>query len=337
MDLAHPANLRDRHLRWVRADQGHYLHEVRDALRALRWRRGGKRPTDLVEPAPPHLRAPDYLATGALLRRRAPPAQDLHRSLVRTALAGALWTQVRLAAVSRVREQRRAAAECREPDPAAMLSSSCPLCDADVPETAEHIFFECRHPALLAARAAQPVETAGLEPLPACWRWAGVALEDPAAAALLRALPPDNGDPAPPGDVHNHDAHYRPDGFVLVSGDGACSDQAHPLARRAGYGVYFGIDHPYNLSEPLLGSHQTAQRAELRAYVRTCAWAWAPTEYLTDSQLVLDTHAALVSAATAQHPAHPALTRLPHQDLVCTGCGAHTLPAARPPSASQRW
>lgn len=46
--------------------------------------------------------------------------------------------------------------------------------------------------------------------------------------------------------------------------DGACSNNQNSNAR-AGVGVYFGDNHPDNVSRPVHGSRQTNQRAELEA------------------------------------------------------------------------
>ena len=51
--------------------------------------------------------------------------------------------------------------------------------------------------------------------------------------------------------------------------DGACKHQADAVRRMAGIGVWFGHEHPHNVSEPLLGDKQTSARAELAAIVRT--------------------------------------------------------------------
>jgi hypothetical protein len=49
--------------------------------------------------------------------------------------------------------------------------------------------------------------------------------------------------------------------------DGACSSNGQAKAY-AGYGVYFGENHPLNISEPLIGPIQTNNRAEMMAVIR---------------------------------------------------------------------
>jgi ribonuclease HI len=53
---------------------------------------------------------------------------------------------------------------------------------------------------------------------------------------------------------------------IVVSIDGACSDNGTPAARAA-VGVYFGPESPHNISERI-GGVQTSQRAEIRAAIR---------------------------------------------------------------------
>eukprot|EP00973_Karenia_brevis_P063254 8795099-Karenia_brevis.AAC.1 len=54
------------------------------------------------------------------------------------------------------------------------------------------------------------------------------------------------------------------DGFVIVYTDGACSHNKDPRLRRAGYGAFWALNHPLNISLPLAGNVQTNQRAELQ-------------------------------------------------------------------------
>ncbi|TKR77050.1 hypothetical protein L596_018098 [Steinernema carpocapsae] len=59
----------------------------------------------------------------------------------------------------------------------------------------------------------------------------------------------------------------------VVYTDGACSSNGRKNAR-AGYGVYWGDDHPDNVSKPLEGSVATNNRAELQAVVVACSRLW---------------------------------------------------------------
>jgi ribonuclease HI len=56
-------------------------------------------------------------------------------------------------------------------------------------------------------------------------------------------------------------------GPLCIFTDGACSSNGKSGAR-GGVGVYFGKNNPRNISEPLKGSYQTNNRAELTAIIR---------------------------------------------------------------------
>jgi ribonuclease HI len=53
----------------------------------------------------------------------------------------------------------------------------------------------------------------------------------------------------------------------IIYTDGACPSNG-TTSRRAGYGVYFGLKSPLNISARLPGRHQTNQRAELFAVLK---------------------------------------------------------------------
>ena len=59
-----------------------------------------------------------------------------------------------------------------------------------------------------------------------------------------------------------------PKDYIKVWTDGACPYNQSQKRAYAGIGVYFGPDDPRNLSEPLTGTKQTNQRAELMAIIR---------------------------------------------------------------------
>lgn len=59
-------------------------------------------------------------------------------------------------------------------------------------------------------------------------------------------------------------ASVGPVGPILVYTDGACQRNGQPGAK-AGVGVFFGENHPKNISVHLSGDRQTNQRAELTA------------------------------------------------------------------------
>ncbi|XP_017883755.1 ribonuclease H1-like [Ceratina calcarata] len=61
------------------------------------------------------------------------------------------------------------------------------------------------------------------------------------------------------------------DGYVNVYTDGACSSNGYRGAK-AGIGVWFGDDHPMNVSEPVVG-RATNNRAEIEAVTRAARQA----------------------------------------------------------------
>ena len=73
---------------------------------------------------------------------------------------------------------------------------------------------------------------------------------------------------------------------LAVYTDGACSNNGKRSAR-AGYGVWFGEGDERNISEPLLGSIQTNQRAEMQAMLAAlCAIAHARNAAIAPPRLV---------------------------------------------------
>ncbi len=96
------------------------------------------------------------------------------------------------------------------------------------------------------------------------------------------------------------------EGSHLVAGtDGACSDAAVPLLRRAGSGVSFGRGHSQNYSGWLPGAFQTAQRAEVYAIdILCCKIVWRPTLILTDSRYVKRIMDRLLQGAKVGDGAH---------------------------------
>ena len=84
--------------------------------------------------------------------------------------------------------------------------------------------------------------------------------------------------------------HFEVPDFLEVWTDGCCLNNGSPHAR-AGIGVYFGKDHPSNVSRPLIG-RQTNNRAEIEAVIEAALRArelQAPLlRIFTDSKFVAD-------------------------------------------------
>ena len=283
-------------IRWLEVGESYFFHALRVGLRRAAWSRQKLRP-DMPELQ--HGAAVVDVDASAALLRAPTKLTKLQRGILRTYLAGAVNTQDRLGAITEETLRRRArGAAAAAPGPAgaggdppapASLTRVCQLCGEEV-ETTEHILERCSHPAIVAAREEWTTpDLRELGPsLPACTRLCGLAVEDPRDEAARRALPPVQGHGEPPPRAETDDAVEIPtaDGFLIVAGDGACHHQHLPLARRAGFGAFYGRNHSANFGLPLCGCEQTAQRAEVAACARVLAHSWRPTEYWTDSDLV---------------------------------------------------
>ena len=221
------------------------------------------------------------------------------RSLLETAISGAIWTQVRISGMSRTREIRAAKLEKRSVRTDNILPRTCPLCEAE-DETTDHVILRCSHRAMVNVKnTAGPKVLEALSnygklqipkyspqpvPLPKSLYLAGIAVVNPLENDSRIKLPSESLLDGRPPEADPQAPIYDRDGRRLVAGDGACHNQAFESLRRAGYGMYWGIDSPLNTSKMLLGPNQTAQHAELRAFKQVCAWAREATRYITDSQ-----------------------------------------------------
>ncbi|CAE8613885.1 unnamed protein product [Polarella glacialis] len=78
------------------------------------------------------------------------------------------------------------------------------------------------------------------------------------------------------------------DNRIVIYTDGACRGNLTRAIRRAGVGVFWGIGHRFNINEPLAGSQQTNQRAELFAVIRALETDDRCLETRTDSKYVYD-------------------------------------------------
>uniref|UniRef100_A0A915AH34 Ribonuclease H n=1 Tax=Parascaris univalens TaxID=6257 RepID=A0A915AH34_PARUN len=85
-------------------------------------------------------------------------------------------------------------------------------------------------------------------------------------------------------------AKWQSEGVPVVFTDGACSSNGHRGAK-AGIGVFWGDDHPDNVSEPLMSGPPTNNRAELSAVItalRTaCRKNFSRLIICTDSNLLI--------------------------------------------------
>jgi len=81
------------------------------------------------------------------------------------------------------------------------------------------------------------------------------------------------------------------DGFVIVFTDGACEGNGK-VGARAGIGVYWSADHPWNASDPVKGDKATNNAAEIQAVTKAVTTARANAvsklKIKTDSQFVIN-------------------------------------------------
>jgi ribonuclease HI len=205
----------------------------------------------------------------------------LDKGTLRSILAGAVWTQDRLYRASLV------------------SSPTCPYCDALVAEDHRHMWWSC------AAWAHLRIEHCGdllheVSAWPECLAVCGLLPAGfcslPAAVPLFIDLTIEDDTNAPAEIVaaavglnSSHPvAEICHDNRIVIYTDGACRGNQTRAIRRAGVGVFWGIGHRFNISEPLNGAQQTNQRAELFAVIRALETDDRRLEIRTDSKYVYD-------------------------------------------------
>lgn len=74
---------------------------------------------------------------------------------------------------------------------------------------------------------------------------------------------------------------------IVVYTDGACAKNGQ-RGSRAGVGVFFGENSEYNISEPLEGTKQTNQRAEMTAVIRALTTIYSMEKKVSDVVILTD-------------------------------------------------
>jgi hypothetical protein len=204
----------------------------------------------------------DMQATAAVWRSKGKGALSsrFDRALLAGFISGSLHTQQRMSR----------AGLAADPSPL------CVYCNGLEEETQEHILLHCpcwaKHRKQLHELTSQEERAAW----PPATRHCAIILQDSAltdakvadAAAIeppLFIAPTADSDSTAETNIIDDQGST----WLLAATDGACTDQAHELLARAGYGVYFGQGHSQNYESRLYGSCQNAQRAETAALLAT--------------------------------------------------------------------
>ena len=88
----------------------------------------------------------------------------------------------------------------------------------------------------------------------------------------------------------------------VAFGDGSCSNPKDYRLARAGAGVYFGPDHPANLSTPVPGDSHTSYSAELWAALQAVEVTDTALHYTCDNKAVAEQAEKLVNIDLNQKP-----------------------------------
>lgn len=150
----------------------------------------------------------------------------------------------------------------------------CPFCSSGQCENLTHLWYEC--PAWQDIRAQFPPSVSAPGSSHAnCLLFAFLCPLDPEVQEALDAIPLDETPrPLPPGTLVRESTERRfytdePRPRLIVWTGGACWGQADDRLRRAGSGVFVASSSRRNLRYLLPGAHQTNNRAELFAVVKT--------------------------------------------------------------------
>ena len=191
---------------------------------------------------------------------------------------GGVWTQARL----------------RERD--GVEVPRCQWCGGP-PETVMHRWWDCPAWSSTRRRLEEPPGPRNL-------------LENIPSAILECGLPLKGSVPIPPLAAGRDQVHEPvTDAAMRVWTDGSCTHPKDSRLRRAGWGLWAGELHPWNVSSPLLGQEQTAFRAELRAMVAAVEMFAGELEIASDCEAVVKTANSMLSGHRLD------VTMVQHSDL----------------------
>jgi ribonuclease HI len=244
-----------------------WLHEVRDGLRLARWAAAASRQDMKGLDA---LQGIDRHATMSLLNSGA-NAEEV--GMLRRILSGSIRLQKRLH------------------DADLVDSPLCPFCGL-VDESDQHCFWDCRCWSHVRNQFLLPPASVFAQ-WPVCTKTCGLFLEDACVLDLSLQLEQEAAT------SHNLAQHFgcgeARDSVMslhedaakqVVWTDGASSRNQDHRFRRAGSGIFYGEEHPMNLSVIVPGLLQSNQRAELLAVVLCCLRDPRPLDIRSDSEYV---------------------------------------------------
>ena len=258
------------HLSLLDGPESWWLHEIRQGLRLAEWKKAGNRRSDMtgIETTA----GIDKLATTkAMNSAMIPPEQ---RNDLRELLCGCIWTQKRQF-------------DCQSAE-----SPMCLFCGEE-PEDEEHMLWRCPRWERLRLEKQAPNDR-DRSTWPPCTSRCGIFLEDSEAAAWADEGPsvyprtlrcdslPENvlSDERFRMETRNHD-------YVVAWTDGASVCNQDSRFRRAGCGVFFGINDSRNCSFTLPGREQTNNRAELLAVITAMKIYDGNLEIRSDSDYIV--------------------------------------------------
>ena len=195
----------------------------------------------------------------------------------------------------------------------------CPYCETEAEEDAEHLWWTC--PAWRSQRADlfKLTDEETTKSWPACTRrcgiWTSTLEADKRGQVVLERMEEEYVAPFPP-DVTQGDqsGEWYEDDYLIVASDGACPNQGVAKSfQRAGWSLYYGKNHPANISDCVRNLAQGAQRGELQSAAQWVSWAWNKQKLLTDSNYVYKGISKILAAFSSQeHRKHLVIGKQKH-------------------------
>lgn len=282
----------------------HYKHIKEQAEEASRLRLIQKfhNPKRRVRKDMEGLQIPDFQATTALLKGRVPYklkiAEGAEKTILGSIISGAFIPLSGLTMATCWHDVR------------------CPFCKMQVRENKIHVFWICpawakeREPYInmLKGRGVKfnkdgtPSNSEFTQAMLCC----GIINEDPQITKEQGKLKAEHytPQPAPIRSEKDRQKEARENGRLKAASDGSGCHPREGRIRRCGYSLYFGPDHPWNVSLPLRGQQQTTPRAELRAILEIFPSLQEPITLLVDCSYVVNGYHLLQETGEVPAGAH---------------------------------